>query len=109
MPDYFVKVHNPLADKESRLMEFDELILHTSRAVSRPPPPARAAADRRRDGWRAGRRVVARARGSSRRADKEKPTEGARDWASRGLPDRVSRGMAIAAPSVGLPLCSPAA
>jgi len=68
MPDYFVKVHNPLADKESRLMEFDELILHTSRAVSRPPPPARAAADRRRDGWRAGRRVVARARGSSRRA-----------------------------------------
>jgi len=32
-------------------MEFDELILHTGRAVSRPRPLARAAADRIRGGW----------------------------------------------------------
>jgi len=44
-------------------MAFDEFVLHASRAVSRLPPPTRAAADRRRGGWREGHGVVARARG----------------------------------------------
>jgi len=44
-------------------MEWDEFTLPTSRAVSRPPPVARAAADRLRGGWREDHRGMARARG----------------------------------------------
>jgi len=43
-------------------MDIDELIRHTGRAVSRPPPPAWTAADRVRGGWRGGGRIAACAR-----------------------------------------------
>src|SRR5690606_32128471 len=59
--------------------------------------------------WHEGSHAVARARSESRRADNTKPTEGAGGAGPGEMPDRVSRGVAIAAPSVGLPHLSLAA
>jgi len=59
------------------------------------------------DGWWDGSYAVARARGSSHRAEKAKPTEGAGDAVSGGVLDRICPGVVIVAPSVGLPTIQP--
>jgi len=45
------------------VMDIDGIRWHSRRPVSRPPQPARAAADRIRDGWWKDPRAAARARG----------------------------------------------